>query len=158
MAAFFTQRLGLNMKTFLRLFAYLAIAATSFGASANDLILTQRKSDNSGNIERQVTAAASSLLGFTSSVVPTKVLIGTGLSFDTSTNTLSATGTGGTWGSITGTLSAQTDLNNALAAKQTLDDNLTAFAALDDVAGDQLPYGTGILTFGYTTLTSFARR
>src|SRR3989344_8458036 len=46
--------------------------------------------------------------------------IGSNLSYDHSTHTLSATGGGGggTWGSITGTLSDQTDLQSALDAKQ----------------------------------------
>ena len=44
------------------------------------------------------------------------ITVGTGLNF--SGGTLSATGGGGTWGSITGTLSSQTDLQSALNAKQ----------------------------------------
>jgi len=46
------------------------------------------------------------------------VTIGTGLSY--SGGTLSASGGGGAWGSITGTLSAQTDLQSALDAKASL--------------------------------------
>lgn len=44
--------------------------------------------------------------------------VGTGLSLNGTTGELTATGGGGTWGSITGTLSDQTDLQNALDGKQ----------------------------------------
>lgn len=108
----------------------------------NDYILQQRASSSGPLTNRVVTPVTSRLLGWGSSInTPVAITLGTGLSLNTSTNTLSATSSGGTWGSITGALSSQTDLASALAAKQPLDSDLTDIAALTTTS-----FGRGLLT------------
>jgi len=55
-----------------KLLLYLALAVGLFGAdAANDLLLSQRKADNSGNIQRNVAPTTSGFLTFNASKVPT---------------------------------------------------------------------------------------
>lgn len=55
-----------------RLIIFLSMAVGLFGAdAANDVILTQRKADNSGNTQRNVAPVASGLLTFDASKIPT---------------------------------------------------------------------------------------
>lgn len=51
---------------------FILMAVSAFGAdAANDLILSQRKSDNSGNIQRNVAPTTNGFLTFNSSKIPT---------------------------------------------------------------------------------------
>jgi hypothetical protein len=68
-------------------------------------------------ISTSTTTAFNSLIGGNGSTAYS-VTVGSGLSL--SGGTLTATGGGGTWGSITGTLSSQTDLQAALNARAVL--------------------------------------
>ncbi len=59
------------MVTMKRILLFLMLAVAGYSAdAANDLILSQRKADNSGNIQRNVTAVANSPVGFNGSSVP----------------------------------------------------------------------------------------
>jgi hypothetical protein len=82
-------------------------------------------------ISTSTTTAFNSLLGGNGSTAYS-VTVGSGLSL--SGGTLTATGGGGTWGSITGTLSSQTDLQTALTARAVLA-SANTFTATQTVSG-----------------------
>lgn len=70
--------------------------------------------------ERHFAGGNSKLWGTTSAGAPVSITLGSGLSLNASTNTLTASGGSGgssVWGDITGTLADQTDLQTALNAK-----------------------------------------
>lgn len=57
------------------------VAVCAFGAdAANDVVVSQRKSDNSGFVQRNVTPVANSLFGFNGSLVAANVTTGSNLS------------------------------------------------------------------------------
>jgi hypothetical protein len=130
----------------LTLLAY--CAATPARAANNDVVITQRTS--TGQVPKTLADPNADRLIFwdDSASAPAYLTLGSGLSI--SGTTISASGGGGTWGSITGTLSAQTDLQSALDAKlstsaaaaayQPLDSDLTSLAALATT-----PFGRGVL-------------
>ena len=86
------------------------VPALMFGAdAANDLLLSQRKSDNSGNIQRNVAPVATGLLVFDSSKIPTSP---SGLTYDT--HVLKTGGYAGTSNTTTYAATTTIDLRNNL--------------------------------------------
>ncbi len=66
-----------------------------FGAdAANDIILTQRNSGNTGNVQRNVTGTANSLLGTNGSSVPIIITAGAGINIAAGVITATGAGTG----------------------------------------------------------------
>jgi hypothetical protein len=74
----------------------LLLLPVSLHAAANDLILSQRKADNSGNIERRVTPTEASILGFSATLLPVEIEVSTGLSLTSNALTVVYGTTAGT--------------------------------------------------------------
>lgn len=66
------------MATMKRILLFLMLAVAGYSAdAANDLILSQRKADNSGNIQRNVSPVAGGFLQFNASKVPIPISLTT---------------------------------------------------------------------------------
>lgn len=114
----------------------------------NDVVITQRTATGQEPIILADPGADRILFWDESANEPKYLTAGSGLSI--TGTTITASGSGGTWGSITGTLSTQTDLQSALDAKlgtsaaaaayQPLDSDLTSIAGLTTTT-----FGRGLL-------------
>lgn len=82
------------MKIFLRVlfFAVLLLGRDAFAASAYDIEIRQRNSTNTQWEQKFITGSSGKIFGFTTSGVPAAITLGTNLTFDSGTNTLSASG------------------------------------------------------------------
>ncbi len=75
--------------------AFLFFPLFLFGAdAANDIILTQRNSGNTGNVQRNVTGTANSLIGTNGSSVPVIITAGSGINIAAGVITATGGGTG----------------------------------------------------------------
>lgn len=98
----------------------LSLIATCTHAAVGDFIFLEQTTSLGRTVERRLPKGPNIIMGTDASSLPIPITLGSGLDLNLTTKVLSATASGGTWGTITGTLSAQTDLVNALALKAPL--------------------------------------
>lgn len=131
----------MNKTLALALVVSFAAQLTFAQSAAGDYLLDQKQATGPAVI-RRLTPVVGRLMGWASSIdAPSSIALGSGLTL--SGNTLSATASGGTWGTITGTLSAQTDLQTALNARQPLNASLTSISGLSPSNGESIRWFNG---------------
>lgn len=108
------------MRTIATIFVLFLILTASAHAAVGDFVILEEINSLGRPAERKWPKAAGTLWGTNGGSLPQNVTVGSGLNYNPATRVISATNSGGTWGSITGTLGDQTDLAAALALKAPL--------------------------------------